>query len=281
MIHSPAESLALVPRPDLTPVQVQRELPWRLSFALERIWLEDLGDQIKISEKHKGGDVGPETRIIQIHEVKYGSDTRQSFHLLNMQNVISSLRDSNHSLVYAVRGKGPQVRLYMGVRSFATDTPISTEEIYHVLRRALHSNYPGIVLSQKALYLQDYERDLLDPIRYDHFLRGITGIPSLKGQDPTDFFAQRIDRLVDALRGETYTLLVLAEPIVDRHLMDFTARVRHLSEAIHQLARATISKSEGKSQTTTKTSGESSSLGLGLFLAPLFGPSINHSIQQS
>lgn len=256
--------------------RVQEELPQRLLAALERRWYDDTRLRLAFSP-HAGGDVQPNTRFIQVHEVVYSRDVTAGFHLQNMQNAISSLRDGSHSLAYAVCSDGQQTRLLLGVRRAAGvgSSVIETEDYVRILNRSLRTNYPGIILSKEPLPFATYQQELLDPISQSRYLAALTGIPSLKNPEQ-GLFAQSVDRLVDALRGEYYTLLVLAEPIPDRLILEMIERLRRFSEEIHRLVRQSMTMSQSSSTTDGKTisQGRSMSIGLGSMLAPLFGPSI-------
>ncbi len=218
----------------LTLDDVKRGLPASLLTTLERRWYDEFRlNQVSIAA-HKGGDLRAETRFLQIYEIAHNENLRQSLHLYNMQNVISSLRDGSHSLAYAVCSDGQQLNLLLGVRDYGAATQFQTKDYVDVLYRALRSNYPGIVLAEKTsatesealsapyriVPYQDYQSRLIQPIKSNQYLASITGIPSLRDPNaPGEFFSQSIDRLVDALRGETYVLLILAEPIPDARLI--------------------------------------------------------------
>lgn len=269
-----------------TPEEIQRQLPERLAAALERRWYENFEPYIQAIAPHAGGDVQAETRVLEILEVKHGPDKARSLHLLNMQNVLSSLRDGSHSLLYSVSSDGQKIKLHMGVRHFqdrAHALSLSTHDYVDVLSHALRSNYPGIVLSPEPISHEEYDEALLYPLENSRYLAGITGIPSLKQDMMTSAFAQSIDRFVDALRGESYNLLILAEPVWDTQLNDILFRLRRLSEEIHLLVNQTISKTRGETRTEGRSSGSSTgvTIGFGQLSSLLFGPSINQSMNQS
>ena len=243
--------------------RLQEELPQRLLAALERGWYDDAELRLCL-EPHAGGDVQPNTRFIQVHEVVYGQDVTPDFHLQNMQNAISSLRDGSHSLAYAVCSNGHQVRLLLGVRraSYPNRVVVEAEDYVKVLYRSLRTNYPGIALSKESLPSAIYQQDLLFPISESRYLAALTGIPSLKNSERGGLFMQSVDRLVDALRGEPYTLLVLAEPIADAKLLEMLKTLRGWSGEIHTLVKQSqsISDNENRGQTKTVTNGVSAGL---------------------
>ncbi|MEW6712958.1 MAG: hypothetical protein AB1403_24275, partial [Candidatus Riflebacteria bacterium] len=123
---------------------VQDSFPVLLSSSLERSWYDDFNTKSSIA-KYIPGDMVSDTSFLQVFEVVHNQDTGKSLHLSNMQNVISSLRDGSHSLVYSVKSDGQQVKLLTGVRHFGQSSKQTTREYVDVLYRALRSNYPGIV----------------------------------------------------------------------------------------------------------------------------------------
>ena len=54
--------------------------------------------------------------------------------------------------------------------------------------------------------------EILRPIAQARYVGAITGIPSLKQQGES-IFVQGLERLTNGLRGEDYSLMVVAEPI--------------------------------------------------------------------
>lgn len=253
------------------------ELPQRLLVALERYAYEQLDVKKLAIARYMQGDVYRNSLFIQVEEVVHGPDVAQSFHLRNMQNAISSLRDGSHALVYAVCSRPQSLQLLMGVRALPHST-LPPADYINVLRRNLRANYPGIVLSPEALSREQCDDILLKPLTRKH-LAAITGIPSLKSADGA--FMQSIDRLVDALRGESYTLLVIAEPIPDARILGMVDVLRSLSADIHGLVRQSVSVSRNTSQTTSNTRGSSVGFSLGAALAPFFGPSITQTLSKT
>jgi len=280
-IHSSEDFTVTVPEEHaLTILQVQQELPELLLTALERRWFDGFDASQALAEPHLGGDLRAELRFLHILELAHGQDVARSFHLLNMQNVLSTFRDGSHSLVFALRGDGRRVDMYLGVRRFVQDHRVQTADYVEVLRRVLRSNFPGISLSDRPLSLDRCQTEILDPASGSQHLACVTGIPSLK-QDAAAHFTQSLDRLVDALRGERYTFLVLAEPIAETALAEAVNRCRRLSEEIHGLVRRSIAASQSRSTgvSTTSTQARSINVGTGGLLGMLFGLSYGRSWQ--
>lgn len=253
----------------LTELRVQHELPERLLEALERRWFDQFDIRQVSIKPHLGGDLQAQSRFIQLLEIAHGQDTERSLHLLNMQNVLSCFRDGTHSVVFSLRSQGRHVAMHMGVRRFVPEVRVQTVDYVDVLRRTLRSNFPGIALSQTPLSHQACEEEILCPVSESKYLAGITGIPSLKHESGAPF-TQSLDRLIDALRGEDYSLLLIAEPITESVIEGAVRRCRELSNEIHGLVRQSMARSTGRTvgdaisvgQATTASAGTGGLLGM-------------------
>lgn len=257
------------------PSWVQQQLPHELMRVMERRWLEDL-DAGRNEFEHDGGDINA-SAFLRIQRLRHGPDRLQSLHPSNMLNVLSSLSDSGHSLIYALRSDGADVSLHMGLRDIkAGRSGLPTAQYAELLRRVLRGNFPGIELSECADSYATIRTGWLDSLIDPGYLACITGIPSRKA-DAASFFTQSVDRLVGALRGESYTLLILAEPI-DK-LAAIQDRIRALSEEVHTLVRRTRSESRARSESLGQSTSTMTSLsaGLGGVLGALVGFQLGRS----
>jgi hypothetical protein len=268
-----------------TPETVDHNLPALLLDGLERRWYQDIDFTKSLIQNMKGDtSLDPTLGLLQIYEIPHANNIGQSLHLYNMQNVISSMRDGSHTLVYAVSSRGQQVKLMAGVRRFQKNKRYQTDHYSEILYRALRSNYPGIVLSPgyessdsdlpyRMIPEKEYRTDIVQQIK-DGYLASITGIPSQRNPDsPSDIIGQSIDRLVDALRGEDYLLLILTEPIRDDRLAEIIAQLRELSGEVHTLVSESRSISWNRSESKAKTENKSQtiSVGAGQVILAIFG----------
>jgi DNA helicase HerA-like ATPase len=228
--------------------------------------------------------------LLQIYEIPKSHDFSQRQYSNNMQNVISSLRDGSHTLVYALSSRDQEVKLMTGVRRFQKNKRYQTDHYTGILCRSLCSNFPGITLfdERKAsgsdlpyrmIPEVEYQRDIIEQIK-DGYLASITGIPSLRDLDfPNDMIGQGIDRLVDALRGEKYLLLILAEPICDDRLVEMVTQLRELSGEVHTLVSESrsISRNRSTSETKAEFNNKTISVGAGQILSAIFGISASYT----
>ena len=269
-----------------TPEAINHDLPASLLKVLERRWYQDFDIvQFPTQKMRHDSDLDSQLGLLQVFEVPHTRNIGQSLALSNMQNVISSMRDGSHTLVYCISSQHRQIKLMTGVRRFQSDTLYHTDKYTDILYRALRSNYPGIVLTSKQtptnsdlpyqlIPSTEYKKSIVQYVTNSTYFSAITGIPSLRNLDaPNDTYGQSIDRLVDALRGEDYLLLVLAEPILDKRLSEIISKLHRLSGEVHSLVKQSISVSKNKSETEQHTVSDSRTVnvGAGQILSAIFG----------
>lgn len=273
---------------NLSLARINTELPDSLLGTFERRWLDDLKIDKNTIKRPDGTPMMDNiTRFLRVYEIAHGQDMARSLHSLNMQNVLGSLRDGTHSLAYVLNSQGKDINLFFGVRQLTNQ--IHTEEYVEILSRSLRGNYPGIVLrspnigkhdvGQKPYHLVDYneyEQNVLKRFTKSDYLAAITGIPSFRIENEQDVFtSQSVDRLLEALRGEKFLLLVLAEPIVDNQLVNILTRLRQYSQDVHGIVRTSASIARGENQATTQGTSDTQSLSLMSFIS--LGASKTHS----
>lgn len=261
----------------LTAEQVER-LPAALQYALERRYYEDFDHRLFPLSRTSEYDIEVYTRFFPLLEISHGADLERALHHLNMHNVISSLRDGSHSLIFLVNSDGRRVRLYLGVSRQDLDSPaMPTDEYVRILQNALQGNFPGLECGD-VLDDDQFLQRVRDPLSDHPFVGAFTGIPSLKQEESERFF-QGLERLVDGLHGESYSFMIIAEPIPGPALDQIIDRCQTLSSEIHMQVRRYVStgESRARSESVQQSRGESFGLGTGV-LVPLL--SFNKSFTQ-
>jgi hypothetical protein len=150
------------------------------------------------------------TRFLHVTEVAHSADRNRSLHQLNMQNVLSTFRDGSHSIIFIVSSRGSRTDVHIGLYRSSFVSTAHTEDYIGILGSALHSNFPGIRL--EPLTPREVATEVLAPIATQSHVGAITGIPSLK-EGSQEIFVQGLERITNSLRGEDYSLMVVAEPI--------------------------------------------------------------------
>jgi hypothetical protein len=230
-----------------------------LVFTLER-WFLYGASQLGLRPIEPDPDLMANTRFLRVEELSHTADLGQSFHSLNMQNVLSSFRDGAHSVVFFVSGQGGRTSVCLGLAKFDPDSQAQTADHIEILKSALYGNYPGIRLT--ALSPSQVSMDILRPVANLGYVGAITGIPSRKDQEQggAGVFVQGLERLTNSLRGEEYSLVVIAEPISEMTVEQVIQRCRDLGSEIHAYVNV------GRTVTDTRSEERGLSIGAGIIL---------------
>lgn len=201
-------------------------------------------------------------RFYRVDEISEGTAAQ---YRLDMTNVLSSLSGNNNSIIYLLSGKPEGITLYLGVAG--TNHP---EDEAEILEYAFNGHFSGAKLHN----VKNDDPDLSELAHL--FSRSkeiglISGVPSYNEEeanlDGKDF--QGIERLANSLIGDTWQMVIVAEPASDaeinqalNHVYDLTTQLSsHIKHSIQQSENSGWSKNstDGTSESSAKStnSGES------------------------
>ena len=133
----------------------------------------------------------------------------------NMRDKLATVFQALHavgaSFLMLVTGKKEDVSIHVGVRYDGDSDGMALAQ--EVLESCLRANFPGV------LFKRANEKDIgalaLDTFAGKQRVASVTDVPGLRFEDETKErkFMQGIEKLIDALRGEEYSFLVIADPV--------------------------------------------------------------------
>ena len=213
---------------------------WDAPFFVSSLMLEN-----KISAFH-------DCRLFHITEIGEG---KANAYRLAMANVIAGLDDPRFRAVYILSGTPEGVALYVGVAS-SEERDDSLHEMAKTLKASFEGNFLGAKLENvKGNHVAVNE--MLNSVRH---LGLVTGVPSFNeddGQGDEDF--QGIERLANSLIGETWQLIVIAEPGKDADVRDTLQRIYNFSTELSEHQKKSVQRSENSGWSNSKTAGTSTS----------------------
>ena len=124
--------------------------------------------------------------------------------------VFNSVGTTGASLLMHIKGSAEKVTIQFGVRNpDAKKISLSQE----VLEKNLKANFPGSLFAncdKTAL-----KENVLDAIPFSGMVSSVTDVAGLRFEEETKDrqFMQGIEKLIDTLQGENYSLLLIADPI--------------------------------------------------------------------
>lgn len=125
--------------------------------------------------------------------------------------VFNSVRTSGASLLMHIKGSADKVFIRFGVKNSSDLSGLSLSQ--EILEKNFRANFPGSIL--KNCPKNSLKQDILDSFSQDDFVSTVTDIPALRYKEESKErqFMQGIEKLIDTLRGEDYSILLIADPI--------------------------------------------------------------------
>lgn len=186
-------------------------------------------------------------RLFQLTEIGEG---HANAYRLAMANVMSGLDDPQCRAIYILSGTPSGIDLYFGIASNTrTDTELTE------MAKTLQTSFEGNFLGANLIGIRK-GNPAIDRIQTaTKHLGLISGVPSFNDDEARsveeDF--QGIERLANSLVGETWQLVIVAEPGDDLAISDTLDRIYDFSTDISSQLKKSIQKSENTSWSATKT----------------------------
>jgi hypothetical protein len=192
-------------------VRKQSDLQRSFSIADEYLgknYLFELNKHEVVSLPHhiQNITVKEQIRLFQINKIVYDKNEDISEKLINIYNTVGNL---GSSLVLIVDSDGKEVSLYIGVRS---QNAFAAKE---GLENSFHGNFPGTELKNlRNNEIEDVLKDIFQNTINDSTknISSVSGIPALKNIEKVQYI-QGLEKLIDAMRGEKFSAVFLADPV--------------------------------------------------------------------
>ena len=196
------------------------------------------------------------TRFSRILRLVYNKNENRQADLLNVYN---ALHVSGGKLIMLLRADEIGVELYLGTQSTTMKT--GDEACSRTLTRALAGNFPGTRMeSLKSGQIEDLKNSLGKASKEGMpvFAASVTGIPGKRVKDDNvdTAFVQGLEKLADAMRGEKYTLLIIADPVSSDGLATIRAGYENLYSRLAPFKNSTLSYGQNESKSVADTISE-------------------------
>lgn len=196
-------------------------------------------------------------RFFQVTEIAEG---KAAAYRLAMANVMSGIDDARYSTIYILSGTPEGVSLYIGIASAA----IADVEI-HDMAKTLKASFEGNFLGAQLTDIKSGDQPLQQMLDSVKHLGLVTGVPSFNEEEThagdEDF--QGIERLATSMAGETWQLIIVAEPGTDTEVRDTLQQIYQFSTELSQHQKESVQKSENTGWSKSKSKGDSKTITTG------------------
>ena len=191
--------------------------------------------------------------------------------------VFNALGNTGASFLLQIQGRKDSVSIRIGVKN--PDNDINRTRISkNVLKNSLESNFPGTKISDQ-LSAEDLKNKVLSDFSATKAVAAVTDIAGLRSEEESGerLFTQGIEKLIDAMRGKTYTLFLIADPV---SLADLNANRRALEKIYSNLVplasfQYTVGETESEGISDTISVGVSDSISKSV------AQSVSHTVGKS
>jgi shikimate kinase len=213
--------------------------------------------------------LGAELRFRLFHVTEI-SQSKVGAYRLAMANVIASLNDPRCNAIYILSGTPAGVALYIGISS-----SLIPEDDLHEAAKTLRASFEGNFLGAKLVDIKKGNADVEEMLASSRHQGLITGVPSFNQDENNvgDEDFQGIERLANSLIGETWQLIVVAEPGTDADIRETLDCIYDLSTELSSRQKQSVQRSENTGWSQTDTKGGSSSLTNGTNVSDTLGKS--------
>lgn len=173
-----------------------------------------------------------------------------------LENVISSLRIDGINFIYLLIGDKSGVSFYFGIVKDQNEKKELELDVDDIGRYILKSNIEGNFRGSKITEQIDEKESILDKISSMKRVARIDGVPSVN-TDSEDF--QGVDRLVDVMMGDEFTMMVLADPLSNKEMDSIENSLYGIYNKLSPLAKESVQESNGSSDTTGSSFAKNSS----------------------
>lgn len=201
----------------------------------------------------------PVARTVRLYRLERIVYDVQENNQEKLMNVYHALYSCGGSAIVVVQSDGSGADFYLGVRASDLDTLVASKD---VLQKAIYGNFPGTQMSEPLLNpeIEKVVQDTFAGNGKPPVIASITGIPAFReqnGETGQKGFVQGLERLIDAMYGEKYNLLIIADPVRQDQLDLIRRSYENLYTQLAPLAQLdlTSGKSESRAINEVLTKG--------------------------
>nr|WP_288915900.1 ATP-binding protein [uncultured Lachnoanaerobaculum sp.] len=229
---------------------------------VKKLYLNDL-ERYKVSKPGRSVLELSTDRNIKMFKISGLVFDKDENILDRLNNVYSSMHGLGLSIVFMLKSDGISIELYMGTKSVEEDFT-ENPELGKAFEKSFRGNFPGSQISDVDIFeYNDIVENIL-PKNGENTVTALTGLPSIKDKDAhNEQFIQGIEKFVDAMQGEVFTVLIISDPISDWRIEQVKQGYGEVYSQMSSLAEysLTVGTNEGISISESEMKGYTDTIG--------------------
>jgi len=206
-------------------------------------------DVIPLSKEISNCNIKDTYRFFKVTKIVYDKEENT---LDKLSNVYNALDDNYSSLIMILDSNENGVNLYLGVR---VDDKNEHPTLYkHILKKSFKGNFPGSKLENLSNSKMEKMINNITNSRFtnkEKVISSVSGIPSLMNEDK-EKFVQGIEKLIDAMQGEVYSAVFIADTVSSREIELIQEGYENIYSQLFPFSKSNFSYSENESDSVTE-----------------------------
>lgn len=221
--------------------------------------------------------------FFRVAKLVYDSDENNIQKLTSVYSAAAAIR-ANIAMI--ILSDGMTAQLYLGICNEPDNNRITPKA--QALYNNIVGNFPGSLDEFGKIYLNNDELNkVVDRCFFSHkkcVISSVSGVASIRADEIDDNarFSQGIEKLLDAMRGEPFAALFIANAVSPEELADIRAEYELLYSTLAPFSKSTLTLNDSQSDGVTRslTKSLSDTVGTSSSTALSIGTSESHSHQE-
>lgn len=225
-------------------------------------YISNLGefDVLPVDSVIPSFDVHDNIRLFKIESIVYD---REESNLQKLLNVYHSIYTCGSSLILIIDSKDDRVDFYLGSKSENDDPVLGS----FVLGTSMKGNFPGTKInllkdSQASRVIEKIFEPKFENV--EKSIAAITSLASLREEQKLSDkgFVQGMEKLIESMRGNNYTLVIIADPVFADKITEIRSGYENLYSQLLPFSSTEMNfgKNESQSVADSITKGVSDSI---------------------
>lgn len=229
---------------------------------VKKFYLDEL-DRFKITNPSRSVRELSTDRNIKMFKISGLVFDKDENVLDRLNNVYSSMHGLNLSVLFMIISDGIKVDLYMGTKTITEDF-MSNLELGKAFEKSFKGNFPGSNIIDVDITECNSVLENVIPKDGSNAVTSLTSLPSLKNDDAeNNQFVQGIEKFIDTMQGETYSVLIISDPISGGQIEQVKQGYEELYSQLSPLSEysLTVGENKGVSMSESEMTGYTDTIG--------------------
>lgn len=213
-------------------------------------------DIVPLSDELKNKDVSDYIRFYKINRLVFENNENNQ---IKLSSLYQSIYNTNSSVITIIESNENEINLYIGIKNIDDiNSTSSANSILNSSKEVLKNSITGIFSGTELSNVDnDKIKHTLNSISRDCNIisscSSIAGVKKIDIKDDNNSFTQGIEKLIDAMRGEKYTIVIISDPIMQNEISAIKSGYESIYSQLSPFRTTQLSYSTNESESVTKT----------------------------